>query len=167
MTRTDLPLLARNPITDFNPNGDYLQGIVDADFQAALMQKINQRFAFGFGLRVITPTGDNALGSGKWQVMPIVGARLGLPEISSPSYFEPILRYDTSVVGDPTKRNISNLQFAPTFNVGLPDRWFVTFFPSPDIRINYGDPITGQTGRLFLPFDFRFSKKFSDNVACR
>jgi hypothetical protein len=48
-----------------------------------------------------------------------------------------------------TQKNISNLQFAPTFNIGLPDRWFLTLFPSADIRINYGDPITGQTGRLF------------------
>jgi hypothetical protein len=165
ITRTDLPLLAKNPITDSNPNGDYLRGIGDADFQAALVQNVTQRLAYGFGMRIITPTGDSTLGSGKWQVMPIVGARFGLPEISSSSYFEPLLRYDVSVAGDPTKKNISNLQFAPTFNIGLPDRWFVALFPSPDIRFNFGDPITGQTGRLFLPFDFRFGKKFTDNFA--
>jgi hypothetical protein len=33
------------------------------------------------------------------------------------------------------------------------------------IRINYGDPITGQTGRWLVPFDFRAGKKFTDNVA--
>ena len=38
-------------------------------------------------------------------------------------------------------------QIAPTLNVGLPDRWFVTLYPSYDIRINYGDPVPGQTGR--------------------
>ena len=165
ITRTDLPLLAKNPITGANPNGDYLRGIGDADFQAALIQNVTQRLAYGFGMRIITPTGDSTLGSGKWQVMPIVGARFGLPEISGSSYFEPLLRYDVSVAGDPTKKNISNLQFAPTFNIGLPDRWFVTLFPSPDIRVNFGDPITGQTGRLFLPFDFRLGKKFTDNFA--
>lgn len=164
-TRTDLPLLAKNPLSDLNPNGDFVRGIGDSDIQAALIHDINQRWAFGFGMRLIAPTGNDILGSGKWQVMPIVGARLALPEISSGSYFEPLLRYDVSVAGDPTKRNISNLQFAPTFNIGLPDRWFVTFFPSTDIRINYGDPITGQTGRWFVPFDFRFGKKFTDNIA--
>jgi hypothetical protein len=46
-----------------------------------------------------------------------------------------------------------------------PSHWFVTLFPSPDIRINYGDPITGQTGRWFVPFDFRFGKKFTENIA--
>jgi len=165
VTRSDLPLLAKNSITDSNPGGDYVRGIGDADVQAALIHNINQRLAFGFGMRVIAPTGDDVLGSGKWQVMPIVGARFGLPEINTPSYFEPLLRYDVSVAGDPTRKNISNLQFAPTLNVGLPDRWYVTFFPSPDIRINYGDPITGQTGRWFIPFDVRFGKKFSDNIA--
>ncbi len=47
-------------------------------------------------------------------------------------------------------------------NITLPDRWFFTLYPSPDIRWNFGDPITGQTGRLFLPFDARIGKKFSD-----
>ena len=164
-TRTDLPLLAKNPLNDSNPTGDFASGIGDADIQAALIHDIDQRWAFGFGMRLVAPTGDDVLGSGKWQVMPIVGARLALPEITGGSYFEPLLRYDVSVAGDPTKKNISNLQFAPTLNIGLPDHWFVTLFPSTDIRINYGDPITGQTGRWFIPFDFRFGKKFTDNIA--
>ena len=105
------------------------------------------------------------LGSGKWQIMPGAGFRYALWEISPSSYFEPLVRYDVSFAGDPTRKNISNLQFAPTLNIGLPDRWFLTFYPSADIRINYGDPITGQTGRLFLPFDARIGRKVSDNVA--
>jgi hypothetical protein len=164
-TRSDLPLLGKNPITDSNPNGNFVYGIGDVDTQAALIRNIDTRLAVGFGLRLTAPTGDDALGSGKWQVMPIVGARIGLTEISTSSYFEPLFRYAVSVAGDPTKRNISNLQFAPMFNIGLPDRWYVTFYPSTDIRINYGDPITGQTGRWFVPFDFRFGKKFTDNIA--
>lgn len=164
-TRTDLPLLAKNPLNDSNPTGDFASGIGDADIQAALIHDIDQRWAFGFGMRLVAPTGDDLLGSGKWQVMPIVGARLALPEITGGSYFEPLLRYDVSVAGDPTKKNISNLQFAPTLNIGLPDHWFVTLFPSTDIRINYGDPITGQTGRWFVPFDIRVGKKLSESVA--
>lgn len=165
VTRTDLPMVSKNPINDSNPNGNFVDGIGDVDVQAALIHNINQRWAFGFGMRLIAPTGDDLVGSGKWQVMPIVGARLALPEINSSSYFEPLFRYDVSVAGDPTKKNISNLQFAPMLNIGLPDRSYVTFFPSTDIRINYGDPITGQTGRWFVPFDVRVGKKFTDNLA--
>jgi len=164
-TRTDLPMVAKNPLNDSNPTGDYVRGIGDADVQAALIQNINQRWAFGFGMRLIAPTGNELLASGTWQVMPIVGARLALPEISSGSYFEPLLRYAVSVAGDPTQKNIRTLQFAPILSIDLPDRWYVTFFPTPDIRINYGDPVTGQTGRLFLPFDVRVGRKFTENIA--
>jgi hypothetical protein len=162
--RGDLPLLAKNPVTPGNPAGDYLGGVGDADVQAAVIHNLDQRWAIGFGARLIAPTGDDTLGSGKWQIMPIAGVRYALWEINSSSYLEPIVRYDVSVADDPTKKNISNLQFAPTFNLGLPNRWFITFYPSADIRINLGDPITGQTGRLFLPFDVRFGRKLSDNI---
>ncbi len=162
--RTDLPLLAKNPITSSNPDGDFLSGVGDADFQAAIIHDLDQRWAVGFGARLTAPTGGDTLGSGKWQIMPAVGVRYALPEINSSSYLEPLVRYNVSFAGDPTKKNISNLQFAPTFNLGLPDRWFITFYPSADIRINFGDPITGQTGRLFLPFDARVGRKLLDNV---
>jgi hypothetical protein len=163
--RSDLPLLAKNPITSDNPDGNYLHGVGDSDVQAAIIHNLSQRWAVGFGARLIAPTGGDTFGSGKWQIMPIVGARYALWEINSSSYFEPIVRYDASFAGDPTRKNISNLQFAPTFNLGLPDRWFITFYPSADIRINLGDPITGQTGRLFLPFDVRIGRKLADNAA--
>src|SRR5579864_450533 len=67
-TRWDLPLLAKNPVTASNPNGDYLYGIGDADGQAALIRNVSSNFAFGFGLRLIAPTGNDVLGSGKWQM---------------------------------------------------------------------------------------------------
>jgi len=163
--RADLPFLAKNPINSDNPAGDYLHGVGDADFQAALIYKIDARWSVGAGARLVAPTGDDALGSGKWQIMPGAAVRYALPEISTGSYLEPLLRYDVSFAGDPSKKNINNLQFAPTFNLGLPDRWFVTLYPSPDIRINYGPPVTGQTGRLFLPFDARIGRKLTENLA--
>jgi hypothetical protein len=163
--RADLPLLAKNPVTSSNPDGDYVTGVGDADVQAVIIHNLDQRWTIGFGARLITPTGGDTFGAGKWQIMPAAGFRYALWEINSSSYFEPVVRYDVSFAGDPTRRNISNLQFGPTFNLGLPDRWFLTFYPSPDIRFNFGDPITGQTGRLFLPFDVRIGRKLSDNVA--
>ena len=163
--RGDLPMLAKNPITSGNPNGDYLYGIGDADAQAVFVYNFDKRWAAGFGARVIAPTGGDVLGSGKWQIMPIAAVRYGLPEVSSGSYFEPFARYDVSFAGDPSKRNISNLQLAPFLNIGLPDRWFVAFYPSADIRINFGDPVPGQTGRLFLPFDARIGRDLTDHIA--
>jgi len=46
----------------------------------------------------------------------------------------------------------------------LPGRWFLTLYPSYDIRINFGAPKAGQTGRLFLPFDSLAGVKLTDNL---
>ena len=96
--------------------------------------------------------------------MPGIAVRYALPEVGANSYVEPLVRYDISFAGDPSKKNISNLQFAPTVKFGLPDHWFLTFYPSADIRVNYGDPVTGQTGRLFLPFDVQIGRKLTKDL---
>jgi hypothetical protein len=69
-----------------------------------------------------------------------------------------------SFAGDPTRRKISEPQIAPTLNIDLPGRWFMTLYPSYDIRINFGDPKPGQTGRLFLPFDALIGAKLTDTL---
>ena len=160
--RTDLPFLAKNPISSDNPTGNYLYGVGDADFQATLTQ-FNARWTAGFGARLIAPTGGDTLGSGKWQIMPGAAVRYALLEVSPGSYLEPFVRYEVSLAGDP-KKNISNLQFAPTLNLSLPNHWFFTFYPSEDIRVNYGDPVTGRLRRLFLPFDFMLGRKLTQNL---
>jgi hypothetical protein len=38
----------------------------------------------------------------------------------------------------------------------------VTLYPSNDIRIS--DPVSGQKGRLFLPFDGGIGRRLSDNL---
>ena len=162
--RADLPFVDKNPITADNPTGEFIDGLGDADAQAALIKKIDARWAAGGGIRIVAPTGAPDLTSGRWQALPIVGARYMLPELSEGSFFTGLLRYDVSFAGDPSKRNISNLQIAPTLNIMLPGHWFVTFYQNPDIRVNYGDPITGQTGRLFLPMDFLVGHDLTKNL---
>jgi hypothetical protein len=41
----------------------------------------------------------------------------------------------------------------------------VVFDPSNDIRINYRQPVSGQTGRLFLPFDAAIGRKATESLA--
>jgi hypothetical protein len=162
--RGDLPLVAKDPIAPDNPTGMYLYGLGDADVQAALIRQLDSRWAAGAGVRIVAPTGSEDLTSGKWQALPLVGARYTLPELSAGSYVEGIVRYDVSFAGVASARNISNLQLAPMLNVALPNQWFVTFYPNPDIRINYGDPITGQTGRLFLPLDLMVGRSLTKDA---
>ena len=151
--RGDLPMVTKNPITSTNPSGDYQFGVGDMDFQAALIRAFDARWAAGVGARLVAPTGGDEFGTGRWQILSGFAVRSMLPEISAGSYFVPQVRYDVGFAGDTKTKNINNLQFAPTLNIGLPEHWFLTFYPSTDIRVNYGDPITGQTGSLFLPFD--------------
>jgi hypothetical protein len=164
VVRGDLPIATRNPITSDNPNGDFVQGLGDVDLQAAIVRQFDSRWAAGLGLRAVAPSGQEDITSGKWQALPIAGVRYMLPELSQGSYALVLFRYDISFAGDPSKKNISNLQFAPELNINLPDHWFVTLYPSPDIRINYGDAVTGQTGRLFLPADFLIGRTLNKNV---
>lgn len=162
--RGDLPFVVRNPLTADNPLGQYIGGLGDADVQAALIRNFDSRWAAGAGLRLLAPTGAEDVTSGKWQALPVAGARYSLPELSDGSYAEALVRYDVSFAGDPSRRNISNLRLAPTLNINLPDRWFVTLYPNTEIRINYGDPIRGQTGRLFLPIDFMVGRSVTKTV---
>ncbi len=160
--RFDAPYDSKNAISSFNPNGEFISGLGDIDVQTALVRKFNDRWAAGGGVRLYAPTGGNYLGSGKWEIMPGAAFRYALPEISGASYFEPELRYDASFAGNPAKKSVSELQFGPSLNFGLPNRWYFQLYPSDDIRWNFGDPVKGQTGRLFLPFDAKIGRQFSD-----
>lgn len=162
--RADLPFRAKNPINADNPDGNYLHGVGDADFQTALIYTFDARWKAGFGVRLFAPTGSDDIGAGKWQLMPGAAVRYAWPELSPGSYVEPLIRYDASFAGDPNRRNIGNLQFAPTLNIGLGEHWFLTLYPSPDIRVNFSDPVIGQTGRLFVPVDARIGRKFGENA---
>jgi Putative MetA-pathway of phenol degradation len=157
--------LVDKTVTSSEPSSSSTEsGVGDSTFQAALIYTVDQHWAWGFGARLVDPTAEDSLGSGKWQIMPGFGVRYSFLEYGPDTYFVPVIRYAMSFAGNPTARAISEPQIAPTLNIGLPDRWFVTFYPSNDIRINYGQPVSGQTGRLFLPFDAAIGRKMTDNL---
>jgi hypothetical protein len=53
---------------------------------------------------------------------------------------------------------VSNRQFSPTPNVALPDKMFVTFYPSTDIRYN----VIAQS--WFVPFDVQIGKLWNKAI---
>jgi hypothetical protein len=142
----------------FDPSGsDQDFGLGNAVFQTILAHAIDERWAFGVGARLVARAASEDVGNGKWQIMPGFGVRYSILEWGTDSYFVPAVRYAMSFAGDPSARRISEPQIAPTLNIDLPGRWFLTFYPSYDIRINLGAPKAGQTGPLFLPFDVHWS----------
>jgi hypothetical protein len=159
-----LPLLGRE-ITTANPStADREFGVGDVFLQGTLVERLNERWAYGFGARLYAPTAEDSLGTGRWQIMPGAGVRYSFLEFGDDTYFVPKLRYAVSFAGDPSRRNISEAQFAPTFNIQLPDRWFLRFYDLYDVRVNFSAPVAGQTGRLFLPFDAAVGKKLADGI---
>jgi hypothetical protein len=90
---------------------------------------------------------QDSLGTGKWQIMPGLGVRYSFADLGPDTYFVPVIRYALSVAGGPARRNIRQAQISPKLNIGLSERWFVTLYPSYDVRINYGPSVPGQTGR--------------------
>jgi Putative MetA-pathway of phenol degradation len=160
----EVPLVGKTTSNFEPPSVTHVFGLGDTVFQAFVAHDLSERWAVGVGARVSAQTGADSLGSGEWQVMPGLGVRCSLPEWGEDSYFVPSMRYALSIPGNPGARRISEPQIAPTLNIDLPGLYFVTFYPSNDIRINYGAPVAGQTGRLFLPFDALIGARLSDKV---
>jgi Putative MetA-pathway of phenol degradation len=159
-----LPLRGRE-ITTSNPvTANRELGIGDAFLQGTLVERLTERWAYGFGARLYAPTAEDSLGTGRWQIMPGAGVRYTFLELGEDTFFVPKLRYAVSFAGDPSRRNISEAQFAPTLNIQLPDRWFLRFYDLYDVRVNFSAPVAGQTGRLFLPFDAAVGKKLADGI---
>ena len=158
------PFVDRETTTLAPPNTTRDAGLGDVLVQADLSHAIDSHWAYGFGARLVAPTGGDSLGPGKWLIMPGFGVRYSFLEIGPDTFFVPVVRWAVSFAGDPARRNINQPEIAPTFNLGLPQHWFFVLYPSNDIRINFGDPVPGQTGRLFLPFDAAIGRNFTDRV---
>ena len=124
-TRLDLPLFLTDAVSPNNPGGASLLGVGDMLLQGLLIYAPTQRFAVVGGTQMIFPTAsrDN-MGAGKYRLVPTLGARYNLPEITKGSWAAFLLRYDYDVAGESDRRHISELQLAPLVNIALPDGWF-------------------------------------------
>jgi len=163
--RADLPVTASNAVSATNPNGAYAYGVGRPLFQAYLANVIDDRWAYAFGSKITAPAiSGSQFGSGNWEAFPGVAVRYMLPEISEGSYFVPQAGYNFSFAQSFPGRNAKNLQVGPQLNIALPQGWFAVLYPSTDIRWNYGDPLSGQTGRLFLPFDFSIGRNITKSI---
>jgi hypothetical protein len=156
-TRADLPFVLNDGTSSDNPSGETRFGLGDFLTQFVLVNTVTERFAYGVGLRTLYPTAtQDQFGSGRYRLIPLVGVRGFLSEISLGTFFQPIVRYDFDVGGDDRRKHVSQLQFSPTFNLVLPHRWFVTLYPAQDIVLNN---LGGH--RWFVPADFLVGRNIS------
>ena len=159
-TRFEQPFVLNDQSGADNPSGETRFGTGDFLAQAALIDTLTKRFAWGFGLRVVFPTAnEDQFGSGRYQLVPLAGFRCSLPELSRGSFFQPLARYDFDVGGNSNRKHISRFRFSPTLNIALPKRWYITLYPSQDIVL---DNIGGH--RWFIPADFLIGRHLSDRI---
>jgi hypothetical protein len=165
VTRLDLPLLITDAMGTDDRNGDYKFGLGDILVQGLFINKLTQRFAWGFGTQLIFPTATKEqMGDGKYEVLPTAVFRVTTPEITKGSWVALLVRYGLSFAGDDDRADIKEIQFAPTYNLSLPHSWFVALYPSSDIRYNLGDQKAGDTGRWFVPLDLMVGKMLSQSI---
>lgn len=163
--RFDLPLVYANDVTSsFNPNGRAKFGVGDLLTEVAIIPPPpTPRLAYGFGVRAVWPTaGLNEAGKGKYQIGPLVGVRYMLPEISAGSFFLTEMRYQNSIASrnqNKGRPDINQLNIQPKLNISLPSAWFLTFFASENIQINFADG-----GKSFVPFDLMVGRKFGEKI---
>jgi len=159
-TRVDMPFVQNDKTSRDNPGGLTHVGTGDVLLQAILIDSLTDRFAYGAGARALFPTAnEDQFGAGKYQIIPTIGAREKIPELSVGSFTEIIVRYDTDVGGYGGRSHIKQLQFSPTFNIALPNRWFVTIFPSQDFVVNLQD-----NDKWFVPADILIGRNLTKNT---
>jgi hypothetical protein len=152
--RVDLPLFVTEIVNPDNPGGARHSGMGDVLLQGLLIKAESKDFAWAVGAQAIFPTAsEDGMGGGKYRLVPTVGARWNTPGLGAGAWFAALARYDFDVAGKDNRRHVSELQLAPIVNLALPNRWFVNFFPSSDIRYNFADERPGDTGKWFVPFN--------------
>jgi hypothetical protein len=158
-TRIDMPFLVSNAIGPDNLDGKTKAGLGDFLAQAHFIYVPSQRFAYLTGAQFMFPTAStDEMGSGKYTILPTLGARMDMHEISRGSFSAMLFRYNVDYAGNSSRKHISELQFAPFVLINLPQLWFINLFPSPDIRYNFADERPGDKGRWFIPLDFMVGK---------
>jgi hypothetical protein len=166
-TRIDLPFMSTNiPNQNDNLHGKTHFGMSDALMQALLVHIPNKDFAWAAGAQVIFPTaGEEEMGTGRYRVVPTVGARWGTGSILRGSWVALAVRWDKDFAKSRSNASkVNELQFAPVVNIWLPHYWFINLFPSPDIRYNMGEKRKGDSGRWFIPANFMLGKMLDKNT---
>lgn len=151
--RADLPFVVNNVASTDNPTAAHKFGTGDLlnQFMFIAPQE-GKKWTYGFGAQIIWPTGaQDQIGSGRYQIAPLIGAKMDLKAISPGSISYILLRNHMDAGGSGSRGKVNYLVIQPGINLALPKQSFITI--APEMRVNWEN-----NNRLFIPFDITLGK---------
>jgi hypothetical protein len=140
--RTDLPFTYNDVPSRDNVARDHEIGMGDWFHQAVMISPGNKKYplgmqvwAYGMQLNMDTASEDH-FGAGKWSLTPILAAKW---QLSKNIDFIPVFKYRKSIGGDSHRADVEEFQFKPIVNISLPNKWFISFYDTADIRLQLSD----------------------------
>ena len=158
-TRFDLPLMATDVVSGDNPNGDDEFGMSDFLAQCIMIApQAGGNWTWAYGVQTIWPTASqDEMGTGRFQLAPLVGVRVGLDSLSKGSFTALLLRNHIDVGGSGSRADVNYLVVQPMLTINLPQFYFLTF--APEMRVNWEND-----NRWFVPFDITVGKMLNKST---
>ena len=152
-TRFDLPFAISDVVSLDNVNSDTESGM--SDFLAQFMMIAPQgdkNWTWAYGVQTIFPTAaQDQMGTGRFQIAPLVGAKVGWDSLSRGSFAFLLLREHIDAGGSDSRGKQNYFVIQPGANINLPGHAFITI--APEMKVNWENE-----NRWFIPFDITFGK---------
>lgn len=157
--RADLPFVSNDIVSTDNPNGDTEFGVSDFLNQFILIApQGGKSWTWAYGAQILWPmASQDQMGTGRFQIAPLVGAKVDLNEVSRGSFGYLLLRDHIDAGGNGSRASVNYLVIQPGVNINLPQQSFVTI--SPEIRVNWEND-----NRWFVPFAVMFGKMINKST---
>ena len=157
--RADLPFISNDVVSLDNPNGDTEIGVSDFLNQVIIVAPQGDRnWTWAYGAQILWPTASqDQMGTGRFQIAPLVGAKVDHNNISPGSFSYYLLREHIDVGGNGSRGLQNYLVIQPGINIALPGHAFIGL--APEIRVNWEND-----NRWFVPFAVNFGKMINKST---
>jgi len=158
-TRFDFPFMTTDVASSDNPNADNEFGM--SDFLAQFMMiapQAGKNWTWAYGVQTIWPTASqDEMGFGRYQIAPLVGAKMDLNFLKKGSFGALLLREHIDAGGNSSRVKQNYLVIQPILNISLPKAFFLNL--APEMRVNWEND-----NRWFIPFDIMLGKMLNKST---
>ena len=157
--RADLPLVVNDVASGDNLGSAYKFGASDVLTQFMFIAPQGKKsWTYAFGAQLLWPTAsEDQMGTGRYQIAPLVGAKMDLKAISKGSFGYLLLRDHIDAGGYSSRSHVNYLVIQPGINIALPKAFFVTI--APEMKVNWED-----NNHWFIPFDITVGKMLNKST---